>query len=55
MTNVLDFLIRLKTMRKEGNGLPPRSMRDSLMTEHMGTEMHAKLNQVYRSRRKRGV
>lgn len=54
MANILDLLIRLKTVRKEGTGLPSRRMRDQLLAEHMGAEMHAKLNLVYRARRKRG-
>lgn len=54
MTNVMDFLIKLKTIHKSGAGLPPRKMRDDLLTEHMGSTMHAKLNQVNRARRKRG-
>lgn len=55
MTNMLDFLIRLRMVRKEGFGLPPRRMRDNLQAEHMGPAMHAKLNLVYRERRKRGL
>ena len=55
MTNVLDFLIRLKTVRREGTGLPPRSMRDGLMAEYLGPAMHAKLNQAHRARKKRGI
>lgn len=55
MTNMLDFLIRLKTIRKEGIGLTPRRMRDTLQAEHMGPAMHAKLNWVYRERKKRGL
>lgn len=55
MTNMLDFLIRLRTVRKEGIGQPPRSMRDNLEAEHMGPAMHAKLNWVYRERKKRGL
>ena len=55
MTNVVDFLIRMSTVRKGGVGLPPRWMRDSLMTEHLGPVMLAKLNQVHRARRKRGI
>ena len=54
MTNVLDFFIRLKTVRKGGAGLPPRGMRDALLAEHMGPLMHAKLHLVHRARRKRG-
>ena len=55
MTNVLDFLIRLKTIRKGETGLSPRRMRDALNAESLGPEMHAKLNHVYRAaRRKRG-
>jgi hypothetical protein len=55
MANVLDFLIRLKTVRKGGAGLSPRRMRDALLAEHMGPVMHAKLNQVHRARRRRGT
>lgn len=55
MANVLDFFLRLKTLNKGGAGLTPRKMRDTLLAEHMGQEMHAKLNQVHRTRRKRGV
>ena len=54
MTNVLGFLIRLKTVKKGGAGLPPRPMREGLSTEHLGSPMLAKLNQVHRARRKRG-
>lgn len=54
MTNVLDFFIRLKTVRRGGGGLPPRGMREALLTEHLGSAMHAKLHLVYRARRKRG-
>lgn len=54
MTNVMDFLIRLKTVGKGGTGLPVRQVREVLLAEHMGAEMHAKLNQVHRARRKRG-
>ena len=54
MTNVLDFLIRLKTVRKGGPGLTPPRMREGLVSEHMGPAMHAKLNLVYRARKKRG-
>lgn len=54
MSNPLDFFIRLKTMKKGGAGLPPRGMREALLTEHMGAVMHAKLNLVNRARRKRG-
>ena len=55
MTNILDFLIRLKTIRKGGTGLPPRWMRNSLMAEHLGSAMLTKLGQVYRARRRRGI
>ena len=55
MTHVMDFLIRLKSVRKGGLALPLRHMRDALLTEHLGPEMHAKLNQVYRERRRRGT
>ena len=55
MSNVLDFLIRLKTLRKGGAGLPPREFRDSLLAEYLGAEMHSKLHRVYRARRKRGI
>ena len=54
MTNIFDFLIRLKTVKKGGSGLSPRPMRDALLAEYMGRAMHAKLNQAYRARRKRG-
>ena len=54
MTNMLDFFIRLKTIKKGGAGLPSRGMREALLTEHMGSAMHAKLNLVYRARRRRG-
>lgn len=54
MSNPLDFFIRLKTVKKGGAGLPPRGMREALLTEHMGAVMHAKLNLVNRARRKRG-
>lgn len=52
MTHVLGFLNRLKSIKKGGAGLPPRRMRDSLLAEHMGPAMHAKLNLVYRARKK---
>lgn len=55
MTGVVDFFIRMRTERKGGAGLPPRWMRDSLMAEHLGSAMLAKLNQVHRARRKRGM
>ena len=55
MTNALDFLIRMRTSKKGGVGLPPRAMRDSLMAEHLGPAMLAKLGQVYRARRRRGI
>ena len=55
MTNVVDFLMRVRMVGKGGAGLPPRWMRDSLMAEHMGPVMLAKLNQVHRARRKRGT
>lgn len=54
MSNVLDFFIRLKMVRKGGMGLPPRGMREALLAEHMGPAMHAKLHLVHRARRKRG-
>ena len=54
MTNVLDFFIRLKTIKRGGAGLPPRGMRDAILAEHMGPAMHAKLYLVHRARRKRG-
>lgn len=54
MTNVVDFLIRLKTIKRGGAGLPPRRMRDAILTEHLGEGMHAKLAQVYRARKRRG-
>jgi hypothetical protein len=53
--NMLDFLIRLKSVRKGGAGLPPREMRDPLMSEHLGPAMHAKLRQVSRARKKRSL
>ena len=52
MTHVLGFLNRLKSIKKGGAGLPPRRMRDSLLAEHLGPAMHAKLNLVYRARKK---
>ena len=55
MTNVLDFLVRLKMVGKGGAGLPTRQVRDALLAEHMGPAMHAKLNQVHRAKRKRGT
>ena len=55
MSHVIDFFIRLKTIRKGGAGLPPRTMRSALMTESMGPAMHAKLYQVHRDRKKRGI
>ena len=55
MSGMIDFLIRIKTLKKGGAGLPPRWMRDSLMSEHMGPDMLAKLNQVHRAKRKRGT
>ena len=54
MANMLDFFLKLKTINKWGTGLNPSKMRDSLLSEHRGPEMHAKLNQVHRSKRKRG-
>ena len=54
MENGTDFLVRMKMTKKGGAGLPPRWMRDSLMTEHLGSVMLAKLNQVHRARRRRG-
>ena len=54
MSSMLDFLFRLKGMRKGGAGLPPRRMRDELLAEYLGTEMHAKLHQAYRARKRRG-
>lgn len=53
MTNVFDFLIRLKTVKKGEAGLPPSQMRNGLLAEHLGAPMLAKLSQVDRSRRKR--
>ncbi len=41
--------------KKGGAGLPPRSMRDALLTEHLGPAMLAKLGRVYRSRKGRGA
>ncbi len=55
MSNVIEFLLRLKMVGKGGAGLPAHQLRDVLLAEHMGAEMHAKLNQVYRARRKRGA
>lgn len=56
MTNsVLDFFIRLKTVKKGGAGLPPRQMRDNLLAEYLGPAMHAKLYQVHRARKRRGA
>ena len=55
MLGMFDFLMRIKTLKKGGAGLPPRWMRDSLMSEHMGPDMLAKLNQVHRAKRKRGT
>ena len=54
MTNVLDFLIRLKTVKKGGAGSMPQSLRDALFAEYLGPAMHAKLNHVSRTRRKLG-
>lgn len=54
MTNVFSFWYRLKAVRKEGQGLPPRQMRDQLLAEYMGPDMHAKLHLVHRAKRKRG-
>lgn len=54
MSNMLDFLIRLKMIKKGGAGLSPRHMREALMSEHLGAGMHAKLNRVYRARKRRG-
>jgi hypothetical protein len=53
--NLLDFLIRLKSVKKGGAGLPSREMRDSLMAEHLGPVMHAKLRQASRARKKRSL
>ena len=55
MSNVLSFLIRLKTIRKGEAGLTPRKMREALLAEHLGPLMHSKLNLVYRDRRKRSA
>ncbi len=55
MNHVEDFMVRMKMNRKGGAGLPPRWMRESLMTEHLGSDMLKKLNLVYRARHKRGV
>ncbi len=54
MTNMLGFLIRLKTVGKYAAGLTPRRMREGLTAEHLGPVMLAKLNQVHRARKKRG-
>lgn len=55
MSHALSFWMRLKTIRKGGDGLPPRRMRDALFTEYLGPNMHSKLNQAYRARKKRAV
>lgn len=55
MSRALSFWMRLKTIRKGGAGLPPRRMRDALFTEYLGPNMHSKLNQAYRARKKRAV
>ena len=55
MTSILEFLIQTRMTKKGGAGLPPRWMRDDLMTEHMGPAMLAKLNRVHRAKRKRGT
>lgn len=54
MANVLDFLVRLKTVKKGGTGLPSRGLRDELLSEHLGPEMLWKLNQVHRARKRHG-
>jgi len=54
MANVLEFLVRLKMVKKGGAGLPPRHLRDSLLAEHPGAAMLSKINQVHRARKKRG-
>lgn len=53
MTHVIDFWNRLKNVKK-GFGLPTRRMREALLTGYLGPEMHAKLNLVYRARKKLG-
>lgn len=55
MTSVFDIFLRSRTMKKGGAGLPPRRMRDALLTEHLGPAMLAKLNQIYRLRKGRGA
>lgn len=56
MTNVFAPFDRLKTVRKGKIGLhPSREWREALFSEYLGSEMLAKLNQVYRSRRKHGL
>ncbi len=54
MNHVEDFMVRMKMIRKGGAGLPPRWMRDSLMTEHLGSDMLKKLSLVHRAKQKRG-
>jgi len=53
MTHLMEFWNRLKSAKK-GFGLPTRRMRDDLLTGYLGPEMHAKLNLVYRARKKLG-
>lgn len=55
MDQIEQFMVRMKMVRKGGAGLPPRWMRDSLMTEHLGSDMLEKLNLVNQAKRKRGV
>ena len=56
MTSILDFLIQMRMTKKGGGAvLPPKSMRDGLMAEHLGPAMLAKLNRVHRAKRKRGT
>ena len=55
MTSILDFLIQMRMTKKGGAVLPPKSMRDGLMAEHLGPAMLAKLNRVHRAKPKRGT
>ena len=54
MANRLDFFVKLKMVNKVGTGLPARNLREMLLAEYLGPEMHAKLNQAHRARRKKG-
>ena len=54
MSHALEFLMRLKTLKKGGAGLPTRKMREKLLAEHLGPAMLAKLNLVHRARKKHG-